>query len=90
MTACIKLECPDLITLKCDPDYALELRDHYPGVEGIVASKIGAHAADIAKGIPHARDIDDKMILHLIDHSYEEVIKKFTRKLKQEYNELPD
>lgn len=27
MTACIKLECPDLITLKCDPDYALELRD---------------------------------------------------------------
>lgn len=30
------------------------------------------------------------MILHLIDHSYEEVIKKFTRKLKQEYNELPD
>ena len=34
MTACIKLECPDLITLKCDPDYALELRDHYPGVEG--------------------------------------------------------
>ena len=31
MTACIKLECPDLITLKCDPDYALELRDHYPG-----------------------------------------------------------
>ena len=29
--------------------------------EGIVASKIAAHAADIAKGIPHARDIDDKM-----------------------------
>lgn len=29
--------------------------------EGIVASKIAAHAADIAKGIPGARDIDDKM-----------------------------
>ena len=29
--------------------------------QGIVASKIAAHAADIAKGIPHARDIDDKM-----------------------------
>ena len=29
--------------------------------EGIIASKIAAHAADIAKGIPHARDIDDKM-----------------------------
>jgi phosphomethylpyrimidine synthase len=29
--------------------------------EGIVASKIAAHAADIAKGLPHVRDIDDKM-----------------------------
>ena len=29
--------------------------------EGIIASRIAAHAADIAKGIPHARDIDDKM-----------------------------
>ena len=29
--------------------------------EGIIASKIAAHAADIAKGIPGARDIDDKM-----------------------------
>ena len=29
--------------------------------EGIIATKIAAHAADIAKGIPHAREIDDKM-----------------------------
>lgn len=36
-----------------------------PNVEdvkkGIIASKIAAHAADIAKKIPHARDIDDRM-----------------------------
>jgi phosphomethylpyrimidine synthase len=29
--------------------------------QGIVASKIAAHAADIAKGVPGARDIDDRM-----------------------------
>ena len=29
--------------------------------DGIIASKIAAHAADIAKGIPGARDIDDRM-----------------------------
>ncbi len=29
--------------------------------QGIIASKIAAHAADIAKEIPHVRDIDDKM-----------------------------
>ena len=76
---------PDLITLKCDPDYALELRDHYPGVEGAYHFNKKYWNQVSLKG-----DIDDKMILHLIDHSYEEVIKKFTRKLKQEYNELPD
>ncbi len=29
--------------------------------EGIVATKIAAHAADIAKGVSGARDIDNKM-----------------------------
>ncbi len=29
--------------------------------EGLVATKIAAHAADIAKGVPHARDIDNRM-----------------------------
>ncbi|MCL2546913.1 MAG: phosphomethylpyrimidine synthase ThiC [Oscillospiraceae bacterium] len=29
--------------------------------EGIIASKIAAHAGDIAKGIPNARDIDNRM-----------------------------
>lgn len=29
--------------------------------QGIIASKIAAHAADIAKGIPHARERDDRM-----------------------------
>lgn len=29
--------------------------------EGIIASKIAAHAADVARHLPHARDIDDKM-----------------------------
>jgi phosphomethylpyrimidine synthase len=29
--------------------------------QGIIAAKIAAHAADIAKKLPHARDIDDRM-----------------------------
>ena len=29
--------------------------------QGIIASKIAAHAADIAKGVKGARDIDDRM-----------------------------
>lgn len=29
--------------------------------EGLIATKIAAHAADIAKGVPHARDVDNRM-----------------------------
>lgn len=30
-------------------------------LDGLMATKIAAHAADIAKRVPHARDMDDKM-----------------------------
>ena len=43
------------------PAEHLRLPDADDVKEGIIASKIAAHAADIAKGIPHARDIDNKM-----------------------------
>lgn len=43
------------------PAEHLRLPDINDVKEGIVASKIAAHAADIAKGIPHVRDIDNKM-----------------------------
>jgi len=43
------------------PAEHLRLPDVEDVREGIVASRIAAHAADIAKGIPGAREIDDKM-----------------------------
>lgn len=43
------------------PAEHLRLPDLQDVKEGIVASKIAAHAADIAKGIPNAREIDNKM-----------------------------
>lgn len=43
------------------PAEHLRLPDINDVKEGIVASRIAAHAADIAKGIPGARDIDNKM-----------------------------
>ncbi len=43
------------------PAEHLRLPDANDVKEGIIASKIAAHAADIAKGIPNARDIDNKM-----------------------------
>ena len=43
------------------PAEHLALPDNNDVKLGIIASKIAAHAADIAKKIPHARDIDDMM-----------------------------
>ncbi len=43
------------------PAEHLRLPDLNDVKEGIVASKIAAHAADIAKGVPGAREIDNKM-----------------------------
>ena len=43
------------------PAEHLRLPDVDDVKEGIIASKIAAHAADIAKGIPGATDIDNKM-----------------------------
>lgn len=43
------------------PAEHLALPDVNDVKQGIIASKIAAHAADIAKGLPHARDIDDEM-----------------------------
>ena len=43
------------------PAEHLRLPDVNDVKEGIIASKIAAHAADIAKGIPGATDIDNKM-----------------------------
>ncbi|MDO5560551.1 MAG: phosphomethylpyrimidine synthase ThiC [Oscillospiraceae bacterium] len=43
------------------PAEHLRLPDADDVKEGIMASKIAAHAADIAKGLPHARDLDNKM-----------------------------
>lgn len=57
------------------PAEHLRLPDVNDVKEGIMASKIAAHAADIAKGIPHARDIDNKMAeaRHKVD--WEEMFK---------------
>ena len=43
------------------PAEHLRLPDADDVREGLVAVKIAAHAADIAKGIPHARDVDNRM-----------------------------
>ena len=83
MFAVIDLEQPDHMTLKCDPDYALELRDRYHSVEGAFHFNKKYWNQVALDG-----DVPDELLRRLIDHSYEEVLKKFTRKQKEAYHAL--
>ena len=84
MFALINLDHPDLVMLKCQPDYAIDLRDRYHGVEpAFHFNKRHWNQVTLVSDVP------DSLLLHLIDHSYEEVLKKFTKKKRALYDELP-
>lgn len=57
------------------PAEHLRLPDVSNVKEGIMASKIAAHAADIAKGIPHARERDNAMAAARHKLDWEEMFK---------------
>ncbi len=84
MFALISLDSDGRIALKCDPEYAIELRERYNAIEG--ASHFNKKYWN---AVHFNRDVDDALIRQLIDHSYEEVLKKFTKKARAEYDALP-
>lgn len=76
--ACISLEHTDRITLKCEPDYALELRERYACITGAWHwNKKYWNQIDITSG-----DVSAALLRRLIDHAYDEVVKKLPRKLR--------
>lgn len=67
------------LNLKCDPERALELRAQFEAVQpGYHMSKI--HWNTVAFN----GDISDKMIIGLINHSYELVFASLSKKIKEE------
>lgn len=73
------------------PAEHLRLPDTDDVREGIIASKIAAHAGDIAKGIPFSRDIDNKMSDARRRVCWDEMFKYAIDpvKAKKFYDELP-
>lgn len=77
MYAMIMLEKPSLISLKCDPDYAVELREKYIGINSAWhMNKKHWNQVSILG------DISDSLIYSLIDHSYDAVIAKLPKKTR--------
>lgn len=70
---------PLSINLKCDPEYAIELRDQYDSITaGYHMSKKHWNTIEIEAGLP------TKFIKELIDHSYQLVVSKLPKKVQAE------
>ena len=71
------------INLKCDPEKALELRAEYEGVNpGYHMSKVHWNTVAVNSDVPQ------KLLLQLIDHSYELIFNSLTKKLQAEINDM--
>lgn len=74
---------PSQVNLKCDPERAIALREEFDG--GIIA---GWHMNKTHWNTVVLESIPPKLVIELIDHSYDLVVAKFTKKLKQELDAL--
>jgi predicted DNA-binding protein (MmcQ/YjbR family) len=84
MFALVPLErVPSQANLKCESERAIELREEY---DGIVTPAY--HMSKIHWNTLYLENLPSKLITELIDHSYDLVVSKFTKKLKAAYDAL--
>lgn len=69
--------------LKADPDWSIELREsHHQIIPGFHMNKKHWNTVSLEDGL------DNKLIAKMIDHSYDLVVSKLTKKLKAELESL--
>lgn len=67
------------VNVKCDPEYALELRETFQGVKpGYHMSKVHWNTVAVAADVP------EKLLLEFVDQSYDLVVKSLTKRLRDE------
>ncbi len=75
---------PFRVNLKCDPEWAIELRDeHEEIIPGWHMNKKHWNTVVIGEG-----NLEQSLILKMIDHSYDLVVKSLTKAKKLELEEL--
>lgn len=73
------------LNLKCDPQWAVELREQYPAVQpGYYMNKM------MWNSVVMDGSLKSSMVLEMIDHSYQQVVNKLTKKLKEELKTLTE
>ena len=70
---------PSQVNLKCDPERAIVLREEYDG-----AIIPGYHMSKVHWNTLYLEQLPADLIRELIDHSYQLVVDKLPKKLKEE------
>ena len=79
----LDLDRPEKVSMKCDPDCAVDLRDLHPEIEGAWhMNKKYWNQVRLNGGL------SDSLIRELIVHSYSEVVKKMPKKTRRENPEI--
>lgn len=81
--AMLDLERPDVVSLKCNPDYALQLREEHPEISGAWHMN-----KKYWNQVSLSGHLEDELVQGLVRHSYAEVVKKLTRKERAEHEEI--
>ncbi|MFK7798488.1 MAG: MmcQ/YjbR family DNA-binding protein [Aureispira sp.] len=72
------------VNLKCDPDRAVELRESHPEVQpGYHMNKKHWNTVDFEGSLPKS------MLLELVDHSYDMVVKGLPKKVRASLQHKP-
>ena len=72
------------ITLKCDPDYTLELRETYESIyAGPYVSNKHWNTLALFKN-----ELEPPFVKELIDHSYDMVVKGMTKKMRESLSQF--
>jgi predicted DNA-binding protein (MmcQ/YjbR family) len=71
------------INLKCDPDRSLELREKYAAITaGFHMNKLHWNTIEMDGSL------SDRFVEELIDHSYDLVVAKLPKKIKNEWEQI--
>lgn len=74
---------PMVVNLKCDPERSVQLREEYDG-----AITGAFHMNKLHWNSIILEQVPPQLVKQLIDHSYDLVVSKMTKKLRAELNQL--
>lgn len=76
--ACVSMDQPDMASMKCDPERAIELRERFQAVEGAFHWN-----KKYWNQVWFNRDVSDDLLRELVRHAYDEVWKKLPKRVRE-------